>query len=195
MERLIGTFFGIGLLRPAPGTWGSAAAVLLAVLAYEWPRLVERLSPTLAPAGPRWLSSLLLHASAGLIGPWLVPVGFVVATLAGFWAVPRLLASSTDKDPSWIVIDEVAGQWLALCFTVIPLARHGVSILVAWPGYVVPFLLFRLFDIWKPWLVGRADRRGDATGLMLDDLWAGLFAGLGSVALAGLYHGLLEPML
>ena len=70
-----------------------------------------------------------------------------------------------------------------------------MSILDAWPGYVAPFLLFRLFDIWKPWLVGRADRRGDATGLMLDDLWAGLFAGLVSVMLAGLYHGLLEPML
>ena len=43
--------------------------------------------------------------------------------------------------------------------------------------------------------MGRADRRGDATGLMLDDLWAGLFAGIVSVILAGLYHGLLEPML
>lgn len=94
-----------------------------------------------------------------------------------------------------MVIDEVAGQSLALCFTVVPLARHGVSILDAWPGYVVPFLLFRLFDIWKPWLVGRADRRGDATGLMLDDILAGLFAGLGSVMLAGLYHAVLEPML
>lgn len=165
MERMIATFFGIGLLKPAPGTWGSAAAVVLGVLAYEY-----------------------LH-------PWLVPAGFVLATLAGFWAVPRVLAVSADKDPSWVVIDEVAGQWLAMSFTVIPLARHGVSILDAWPGWVAPFLLFRLFDIWKPWLVGRADRRGDATGLMLDDLWAGLFAGVVSVLLAGLYHGLLEPML
>ena len=165
MHQIIATFFGIGRLRPAPGTWGSAAAVVLAVLAYEY------------------------------LSPWLVPAGFVLATVLGVWAVPRVLATSADHDPSWVVIDEVAGQWLALCFTVIPLARHGVSILEAWPGYVAPFLLFRLFDIWKPWLVGRADRRGDATGLMLDDLWAGLFAGVVSVILAGLYHGLLEPML
>ena len=82
-----------------------------------------------------------------------------------------------------------------MCFTVIPLWRHGVSILDAWPAFAVPFLLFRLFDIWKPWLVGRADRRGDAVGVMLDDLWAGLFAGVISMILAGLYHGLLEPML
>lgn len=165
MDRMITTFFGIGRLRPAPGTWASAAAVVLAVLACE----------------------------AGLT--LLVPLGFVLATVLGFWAVPRAIAGSADKDPSEIVIDEVAGQWLAMCFTVIPLWRHGVSILDAWPAFVAPFLLFRLFDIWKPWLVGRADRRGGASGVMLDDLWAGLFAGVVSVILAGLYHGLLEPML
>lgn len=165
MDRMIASFFGTGHLRPAPGTWGSVVAVVLAVLAYEY------------------------------LSPWLVPAGFVLATLAGVWAVPRVLKGSADTDPSWVVIDEVAGQWLALCFTVIPLARHGVSILDAWPGYVAPFLLFRLFDIWKPWVIGRADRRGDATGLMLDDLLAGLFAGVVSVILAGLYHGLVEPML
>ncbi|MFC3571032.1 phosphatidylglycerophosphatase A family protein [Paracoccus simplex] len=165
MERMIASFFGIGHLRPAPGTWGSAAAVVLGVAAYEG------------------------------LSPWLVPAGVVLAVLLGFWAVPRVLEGSADKDPSWIVIDEVAGQWLAMSFTVIPLARHGVSILEAWPGFVAPFLLFRLFDIWKPWLVGRADRRGGAAGVMLDDLWAGLFAGLVSVMLAGLYHAVLEPML
>ncbi|MDS9467838.1 phosphatidylglycerophosphatase A [Paracoccus sp. MBLB3053] len=165
MERQIATFFGVGLLRPAPGTWGSAAAVALAVLFYE-------------------MGAALL-----------VPLGFVLATILGFWAVPRVVANSENKDPSEIVIDEVAGQWLAMCFTMIPLWRHGISILDAWPAYVVPFLLFRLFDIWKPWLVGRADRRGDARGVMLDDLWAGLFAGVVSVILAGLYHTVLEPML
>ena len=165
MVTMITTFFGVGKLRPAPGTWGSAAAVLLAVLMAE--------------------------AGAG----WLLPVATVLVTVLGFWAVPQAIAGSADKDPSEIVIDEVAGQWLAMCFTVIPLWRHGVSILDAWPAFVVPFLLFRLFDIWKPWLVGRADRRGDAAGVMLDDLWAGLFAGLVSVLLAGLYHMLLEPML
>lgn len=162
---MIVTVFRLGHLRPAPGTWASAAAVAVAVAAYEW------------------------------ASPLLIPAGFVLATLLGFWAVPRALAGRADKDPSEIVIDEVAGQWLALCFTAIPLWRHGVSILDAWPGYVAPFLLFRLFDIWKPWLVGRADRRGDAKGVMLDDLWAGLFAGILSVVLAGLYHGLVEPRL
>jgi phosphatidylglycerophosphatase A len=165
MIAMITTFFGIGRLRPGPGTWGSAAAVLLAVLVYQ----------------------------AG--GALLIPLGAALAALIGFWAVPQALRMTTDEDPSEIVIDEVAGQWLAMSFTVIPLWRHGISILDAWPGFVVPFLLFRLFDIWKPWLVGRADRQGGAVGVMMDDLWAGLFAGLGSVALAGLYHAVLEPML
>jgi phosphatidylglycerophosphatase A len=121
----------------------------------------------------------------------------VLATVAGFAAVPGYLRSSVDQDPSEVVIDEFAGQWLALSFTVIPLWRHGVEdmLLAAWPAWVVPFLLFRLFDIWKPWIIGQADRRGGATGVMLDDLLAGLFAGIGSVGLAGVYHGVVAPWL
>ena len=165
MIRAIVTFGYVGLLRPAPGTWGSLAAVVLGVLAYE--------------------------LGAGL----LVPLGAVLAAVLGFWAVPQAIAGQSDPDPSEIVIDEVAGQWLAMSFTVIPLWQKGISLLAAWPAIVVPFLLFRLFDIWKPWLVGRADRRHDAVGVMLDDLWAGLFAGIGSVALAGLYHAVLQPMM
>lgn len=165
MIRAIVTFGYVGCLRPAPGTWGSLAAVLLGAVLHQ----------------------------AGLTV--LLPVLVVAVTLLGFWAVPRAIAGSADKDPGEIVIDEVAGQWLALCFTLVPLWWHGVSALAAWPGLVVPFVLFRLFDIWKPWLVGRADRRGDAAGVMLDDLWAGLFAGVCAMILAGLYHAVLQPML
>lgn len=167
MSTLIATFFWSGFLRPASGTWASAITVALAVAAYQ--------------------------AGFALA----VPVGFVVATVLGFWAVPLYLRDTGGEDPSEVVIDEVAGQLLALSFTVIPLWRHSVPDLLtgAWPGWVAPFLLFRLFDIWKPWLVGRADRMEGAKGVMLDDLWAGLFAGLGSVALAGLYHGVVQPWL
>ena len=161
MSRMIATVFGAGFLRPASGTWASAIAVALGVLAYQ----------------------------AGFA--LLVPIGAVAATILGFLAVPPYLRATGGEDPSEVVIDEVAGQLLALSFTVLPLWWHGVPNLLtgAWPGWVVPFALFRLFDIWKPWLVGRADRRGDPAGVMLDDLWAGLFAGIGSVVLAGAYHG------
>ncbi|MCX7288229.1 MAG: phosphatidylglycerophosphatase A [Rhodobacterales bacterium] len=167
MSAAIATFFGVGHLRPASGTWASAITVALGVGAYQ--------------------------AGFALA----VPLGFVLATVLGFWAVPRYLRATGGEDPSEVVIDEVAGQLLALTFTVIPLWQHGIADLAlgAWPGWLVPFVLFRLFDIWKPWLVGRADRRHDAAGVMLDDLWAGLFAGLGSVALAGVYHGIVQPWL
>jgi phosphatidylglycerophosphatase A len=58
-----------------------------------------------------------------------------------------------------------------------------------WPGWIAAFALFRLFDIWKPWIIGWADRRGDALGVMLDDVIAGIFAAIGVVVLAGLAHG------
>lgn len=166
MNQMIATFFGVGRLRPAPGTWGSLAAVVIAVIVFE------------LGAAP------------------LIPILFVMATIAGFMVLPKVLKSHED-DPSEVVIDEVAGQLLALCFTVIPLYRHGVEDLLfgAWPAWVAPFLFFRLFDIWKPWLVGRADRKGGTSGVMMDDLWAGLFAGLLSMACAGFYHAVIEPML
>lgn len=164
MNGIIATFFGAGHLRPGPGTWASAFAVVLAVLAYQ----------------------------AGFA--LMVPIGAALATVAGFMVVPPYLRAMGGEDPSEVVIDEVAGQWLALSFTVIPLWWHQVPDLMtgAWPGWLVPFLLFRLFDIWKPWLVGRADRMSNPAGVMLDDLWAGLFAGLCSLALAGAYHGFLS---
>ena len=86
---------------------------------------------------------------------------------------------------------EVAGQWIALLPLSYAAWSMGLNILVMWPGWIAAFALFRLFDIWKPLLVGWADRRGDALGVMLDDVIAGVFALICVIALAGLYHGLL----
>ena len=157
--RLIATFGGAGLLRPAPGTWGSAAAVALGIL---------------------------LHG----IGHFpLLLIATTVVTPLGFWAVAREVADRDDKDPSEIVIDEVAGQWIALLFPSAAFWWAGMdSWTFPWPAWLAAFALFRLFDIWKPWLVGRADRRGDAAGVMIDDLWAGLFAGVASMILAAVAH-------
>jgi phosphatidylglycerophosphatase A len=158
MSRWLAIFFGAGLLRPAPGTWGSLVAVLL---------------------------GLLIDRYLGF--PGLLVATFAV-TAAGFWAVGRELADRPGDDPSEFVIDEVAGQWLALLFSSAAFWWRGWEGFLPWPAPVAAFLFFRLFDIWKPWLVGRADRRHDATGVMLDDLWAGLFAGVATMIAAGLYH-------
>jgi phosphatidylglycerophosphatase A len=158
-SRVIATCFGIGLLRPAPGTWGSAAAVAL---------------------------GLILHR----IGHFpLLLLATLAVTALGFWACRRELADRPGEDPSEIVIDEVAGQWVALLIPSFGFWYAGLaSDNFPYPGWVAAFLLFRLFDIWKPWLVGRADARHDADGVMLDDLWAGLFAGIGVFVFAGFAH-------
>ena len=66
-----------------------------------------------------------------------------------------------------------------------------ISILSMWPGWIAAFALFRLFDITKPLIIGWADRQGGPFGVMLDDIFAGIFAALGVMALAALYHGVL----
>ncbi|KIN79498.1 Phosphatidylglycerophosphatase A [Sulfitobacter mediterraneus KCTC 32188] len=159
LAKLIGTFMGVGYIRPAPGTWGSLAA-----LPYGW----------------------LLHVIGGL--PLLL-VGIVVGFLKGWWATAQMTKGSDDHDPSEIVVDEVIGQWIALIPLSYAAGSMGISILNMWPGWIAAFILFRLFDITKPWIIGWADRRGDALGVMLDDVIAGVFAAIGVVVLAALFHG------
>ena len=158
MRNLFLSFGGVGYLRPAPGTWGSLAALPVAYgLHLLW--------------GPAALA-----LAAGLVNAF------------GIVAVERHIAESDDHDPSWIVIDEVVGQWHALLPVSAGAFATGAGVLRLWPGIVAAFVLFRLFDIWKPWLVGRADARGDAKGVMLDDVWAGVFAALGGLTLAAVAH-------
>lgn len=159
MMNLIATFGGVGNLRPAPGTWGSFAALPAALLLI-------------------WIG-----------GPVLLVLGIVVATAVGYYAAKAEIAATGDTDPSHVVIDEVAGQWIALAPVAFGAAIMTVPVTSLWPGWVAAFLLFRLFDITKPGIIGAADRRGDAWGLMLDDLIAGVFAALGVVLLAGIAHG------
>lgn len=159
MDRLLSIWFGVGLLKPAPGTWGSAVAVLLGVLLHRIGHL-----PLLA-------------------------IATLAVTFAGFWAVRRYTKGMTDPDRSEIVVDEVAGQWLALCFPSAAFYFAGMPAdIFPYPGWLAAFVFFRLFDIWKPWLVGRADREGGVDGVMKDDLWAGLFAGIATLIAAAFAH-------
>ena len=161
VTHLIATFFHVGHLRPAPGTWGSLAALPCA-----------------------WA----LHVAGG---PLLLSLGVVVAFTLGMWATSLETKGKDDHDPSEIVIDEVAGQWLAFLPVSIGATHAGVALTALWPGWVTAFLAFRLFDIWKPGPIGWADRRGDAFGVMLDDILAGLAAALCVMAGAAISHGAL----
>ncbi len=162
MIRAFNTFLYVGLLRPAPGTWGSLAALPVALLI--------------------WIIG----------GPWFLLISAICLTVSGVWTIGQQIGGQSDKDPSEVVIDEVAGQWIALLPVAFGAYFAGAPITALWPGWVAGFLLFRLFDIWKPGPIGWADRRGDALGVMLDDVIAGVFAALGTVVFAGISHGLMQ---
>jgi len=160
MSRFVATFAYVGLLRPAPGTWGSAVAIPLA-----W--------------GLHWAGGFPLFAAVTLL------VFFL-----GWWATAAATRGQPDHDPSEIVIDEVVGMWLALWPLSGGLWHIGADpALFPWPGWVGGFLMFRLFDIWKPGPVGWADRRRSALGVMLDDVIAGLIAALLVSLAAAAFHG------
>jgi len=124
-----------GLLPGAPGTWGS-----LFTLPFAW-------------------------LIAGTWGPSALFVAAAVAFLIGLWASGRYLLNSKSKDPGTIVIDETAGQFLALAL---------VPVELWW--YVAGFVLFRAADILKPWPASWADRSlSGALGVMTDDIFAAAY--------------------
>ncbi len=133
------TFFGVGHMYPGPGTWASAATVAL------W-----------------WVA-------AHFIAPgWLVPVAILASlaiTLAGIPPSTVVARESGRKDPGFVVIDEVAGQMIALIGT--PLT---------WNYLLASFILFRSFDIMKPFPLRRLEKLPEGTGIMMDDVGAGLYA-------------------
>ena len=157
----IATVFGVGHMRPAPGTWGSAAAIPLA-----------------------WV----LHSLGGWV---LLAIATLAVFVAGWWATVRETAGKDNHDPSEIVVDEVVGQWISLLPVSVGASMMGASFWALWPGILAAFVAFRLFDITKPGPVGWADNRDDAFGVMMDDVIAGVLGAIVVVLLAGLAHGVL----
>lgn len=147
----LGTFFGTGFLRPGPGTWGSAAGLGI------W----------LAVA--HWAHPTRVHLAIG------TAVAALILLLAGIPASTIVAREAGTEDPSFVVLDEVVGQWVALI---------GATI-VPW-SWLVAFLLFRVFDITKPPPARQFDRMHDGFGIMMDDVAAGIYA-LFLVWLSGRY--------
>jgi phosphatidylglycerophosphatase A len=139
LSWLIATFFGVGYLPLGPGTWASAITVLLWWAAARW-------------INPGWLLAVAIVASLAitLIG---IPPSTVVARESG------------RKDPGFVVIDEVAGQMIAL-----------IGVPTNWKYLLAGFILFRSFDIVKPFPLRRLEKLPGGTGIMMDDVGAGLYA-------------------
>jgi phosphatidylglycerophosphatase A len=136
---LVATFFGVGYLRPGPGTWASLVTLAL------W----RLLAPLL---GEPWRPVAAVATAA-----------FVV--LVGSPAATRVARATGRDDPSLVVIDEVAGQLLAL-----------VAVPLRWKTLLASLILFRVFDILKPPPLRRLERLPGGTGIVLDDVGAGLYA-------------------
>jgi phosphatidylglycerophosphatase A len=136
---IVATFFGIGRLRPGPGSWASAVTVLL------WAALAYVLATSLRT-------------------PLAIALALVV-TLIGIPAATRVARGSGIKDPQFVVIDEVAGQLVAL-----------IAVPLTWKSFLAGFILFRAFDIVKPPPVRQLEALPEGTGIVLDDVAAGLYA-------------------
>ncbi|WP_299815643.1 phosphatidylglycerophosphatase A [uncultured Jannaschia sp.] len=144
----------------------------------------------LTPASGTWGSLLALPLGwlAMQGGPFFFTLLAILVLPVGYWATSVATRGATDHDPSEVVIDELLGQWVALMPVAWGAWAAGVPVTALWPGWIVAFVLFRVFDIWKPGPVGWLDRRNDVWGVMLDDAVAGAMAAGGVVLLAGLAH-------
>ena len=196
----IATGFGSGHLKPAPGTWGSLSAllawlfftILLPTPFATWamrhpgrPRLFLGYG-ALEVATP--FSGLRLGAgsqSQMAMGYWCLELVFLALPILMAWvavkASDRVVRETGVKDPGFIVADEWAGMWIALWPLRWQLAMNlqrlfGPEFWRCLPLLVVPFLLFRLFDIWKPWPIRQIQVLPEGLGVVADDVVAGLYA-------------------
>jgi phosphatidylglycerophosphatase A len=150
MKRLFTSCFGLGRLPLAPGTWGS-----------------------LPPAG---IFGLMWQFEAPAV---LISIVMAAITLTGCVVcikfAPAVIAATGQADPREIVADELAGQ--ALTFLAIPLlTTAAISTKQIWLTTVLGFVLFRLFDILKPWPIRKVENLPNGWGILADDLLAGIYA-------------------
>jgi phosphatidylglycerophosphatase A len=150
---------GVGYFPIAPGTLG--AMVGLALYLTIWSALYQVLESNAA----RWHLTLL-HIFTPLMAAMMMVI--VLVTIAGTWAATRAEKLMQRKDPSAVVIDEVAGQMIALL--------SGPFWAPTWWSVFTAFIFFRLFDIWKPYPIRRFEALESGLGIMADDLLAGIYA-------------------
>ena len=137
----VATFFGAGLGKPGPGTWGSVAAVLL------------------------WATyALKVHSEAHALLVALA-IGIVLSIALGVPAATIAARESGRHDPGFVVVDEVAGQWIAL-----------LGSPADWRHALIALILFRLFDITKPFPIRKLELLPEGWGIVFDDVAAGLYA-------------------
>lgn len=157
---LIATGFGLGHAPVAPGTAGSLAAVVVFV-------------PLLLGLDNPFIQLFYVFLLVGI-------------ALVGLWSAEQALPHWGTGDPQAVVIDEILGQWLSYGGLVLAaaLGRPPASRAAGWIYLLVGFILFRAFDVLKPFPIRHSERLPGASGVLLDDALAGIYAGLGLLLLA-----------
>jgi phosphatidylglycerophosphatase A len=155
VSLFIATACGLGYLPKAPGTWGSLLGIAIYLLVPAGPRRYVRV---FGYSGLLWNSVVVSAAIALLIA------------VLGLWCAHRVARFEGLKDPQFVVIDEVSGQSLACLLALAP---------ANWKYLLLGFILFRVFDIWKPFPARQAEALPGGWGIMADDWIAAIYAGLG----------------
>jgi phosphatidylglycerophosphatase A len=197
----IATVLGTGYLRPSPGTYGSLVGVATAVVCAIFFLHPVSVSSWFSrhPLSEAMFADrhFLVPGSDIHDTPLVVPIVCALLLLVilggiGVWSTARVVQHSGIEDPQYIVIDEVAGQHLTLLLPLIPIALphltthfdfSGYAIffalsLVNWKYLLLGFILFRVFDIWKPFPLRRLEKLPHGWGVMADDWMAGVYAAI-----------------
>jgi phosphatidylglycerophosphatase A len=163
ISLLLATWFGLGYLPKAPGTWGSIGGMVVALL-MSWVGFRNQILGTKGhQVSDFWRLGLLPSFGKLAIALMIAVMGVIVAGRAARY--------SQIEDPQWIVIDEVSGQLITyhLFFWVPPLN---------WKSWLLGFILFRAFDIWKPFPARQLEHLPGGWGIMADDWMAGTYAAI-----------------
>jgi phosphatidylglycerophosphatase A len=180
----LATGLGLGYIPAAPGTFGSLLGVVAALIPYQ----------LLAAIGATGVQTLIFHRVP--VDPLMmgqILVGIIIAP-GGVWVAGRAARYWQSKDPQRVVIDEVSGQHIALVLgSILPVwwrpeaaswAPRALTFItyqsaLNWKYILLGFILFRAFDIWKPFPVRQAESLRGGWGIMADDWLAGVYAALG----------------
>jgi phosphatidylglycerophosphatase A len=186
----VATVLGIGYIPKAPGTFGSLVGIIVAISTHPLSllailRLVVERSDGLA------IGIMVFGRPAPVL--MLLPslIAILIVALLGIWSASRVSEYAGARDPQYVVIDEVSGMHLTLVLTLMPLwlptrlahldeasafAVYSALSLLNWKYLLAGLILFRVFDIWKPFPIRRLERLPGGWGIMADDWMAGIYA-------------------
>jgi phosphatidylglycerophosphatase A len=190
----IGTVLGVGYAPKAPGTFGSLVGIIVSILTHPV-SLITVIGMIFFRGGVGIGIDIPIfkghNASVLLLVPSLAAL--LVVGLAGVWSSARTAAYAGVEDPSFVVIDEVSGMHLTLVLAIMPLglptqlipadnattfAIYSALSLLNWKYLLLGFILFRAFDIWKPFPVRQLEKLPGGWGIMADDWMAGIYAAI-----------------